>query len=66
MIFFVTPKNKEQRKALKAFLTSLKIGFHSEKDEEKALHLAMLKGRKTPLLSKAGKSSFLKSLKQLK
>ena len=66
MTFIVTPKNKKQEKALKAFLTSLKIGFHSEKDEEKALYNAMQKGRKTPLLSKAAKSGFLKSLKQPK
>jgi hypothetical protein len=66
MTIIVTPKNKEQEKVLTAFLTSLKIGFHSEKDEDKALHAAIQKGRKTALLSPKEKAAFLNTLKNSK
>jgi hypothetical protein len=64
MTVIVTPKNKKEEKVLKAFLNSLSIGFHSEAEEDAALHNAMQKGRKTALLGKAEKAAFLKRLKQ--
>lgn len=66
MALIVTPKNKKEENVLKAFLNSLKIGFHSEADEDTALHNAMQKGRKTSLLNKDEKGAFLKRLKQAK
>jgi hypothetical protein len=66
MALIVTPKNKKEEKVLKAFLNSLEIGFHSEADEDAALHNAMQKGRKTVLLDKTEKEAFLKRLKQVK
>ena len=66
MTFIVTPKNKKEEKVVKAFLSSLQIGFHSEAEEDAALHSAMQKGRKTALLSKVEKASFIKGLKQAK
>ncbi|MEO8820867.1 MAG: hypothetical protein ABI267_11155 [Ginsengibacter sp.] len=63
MALIVTPKNKKEETVLKAFLNSLQIGFHSEEDEDKALHNAMLKGRKTSLLNKTEKKEFLNQLK---
>jgi len=66
MTFIVTPKNSKEEKILKAFLNSLRIGFHSEAEEDAALYAAMQKGRKTALLSKVEKASFLRSLKQAK
>jgi len=62
MTLIVETKNKNEEKVLKAFLSSLKIGFHTEAEEDAALYAAMLKGRKTKLLSKAAKESFLKRL----
>lgn len=66
MALIVTPKNKKEEKVLKAFLNSLEIGFHSEADEDAALHNAMQKGRKTVLLDKTEKEAFLKRLKRAK
>lgn len=66
MTFIVTPKNKKEEKVVKAFLSSLQIGFYSEAEEDAALHGAMQKGRKTALLSKVEKASFIKGLKQAK
>ena len=66
MALIVTPKNKKEETVLKAFLNSLKIGFHLEADEDAALHNAMQKGRKTALLNKTEKEDFLKRLKQSK
>ena len=63
MALIVTPKNKKEEKVLKAFLNSLNIGFHSEEDEEEALHNAMLKGRKSHLLNQKEKEEFLNQLK---
>lgn len=63
MTLIVTPRNRKEEKILKAFL-SLRIGFHSDAEEDAALHNAMQKGRKTALLGKAEKAAFLKSLKQ--
>lgn len=62
MTVIVEPKNKSEEKVLKAFLSSLNIGFHTQAEEDAALHTAMIKGRKTKLLSKAEKESFIKSL----
>jgi hypothetical protein len=64
MTLIVTPKNKREEKVLKAFLSSLSIGFYSEEDENTALHTAMQKGRKTALLTKKEQDIFLKCLKQ--
>lgn len=64
MTLIVTPKNKKEEKVLKAFLNSLRIGFHSEAEEDAALHNAMRIGRKTALLGKAEKAAFLRRLKQ--
>jgi hypothetical protein len=62
MTLIVHPKNKVQEKALKAFLTSLQIGFHSEAEEEAAIYKAMEKGKKTRLLTVTEKESFIKKL----
>lgn len=62
MTLIVETKNKTQEKALVAFLDSLKIGYHTEEEEDAALYTAMVKGRKTKLLSKAEKSAFVKNL----
>lgn len=66
MTLIVNPKNKHQERIVKAFLTSLEIGFHSETEEDEALHKAMLAGRKTSLLNKFEKEDFLKRLKSAK
>ncbi len=66
MTFIVTPKNRKEEKVLRAFLSSLQIGFHSEAEEDAALHNAMQKGRKSALLSKTEKTAFIKRLKQAK
>ncbi len=62
MTLIVETKNKAQEKALKAFLNSLEIGYRTEAEEDAVLHAAMVKGRKTKLLSKSEKLSFTKSL----
>ena len=62
MTLIVETKNKAQEKALKAFLNSLEIGYRTEAEEDAALHAAMVNGRKTKLLTKSQKLSFLKSL----
>lgn len=66
MALIITPKNKHQEKIVAAFLTSLSIGFHSEKDEDAALLNAMRAGKKTSLLSTTEKNDFLKRLKKQK
>ena len=62
MTLIVNPKNKSEEKVLKAFLNSLEIGYYTEQEEDKALHAAMVSGRKTKKLSKAEKAGFLKNL----
>ena len=64
MTLIVNPKNKQQERVIRAFLSSLEIGYYSEAEEDKAMHNAMQKGKKTALLSKAEKTDFLKRLKQ--
>lgn len=64
MTLIVTPKNKKEEKLLKEFLNRLSIGFHTEADEDKALYNAIQKGRKTALLSKVEKATFIKNLKK--
>jgi hypothetical protein len=64
MALIVTPKNKKEETILKAFLNSLKIGFHSEADEDAALYNAMQKGRKTALLNEKEKDEFIRNLKK--
>jgi hypothetical protein len=66
MSLIIRPKNKQQEKVVKAFLSSLNIGFHSEAEEDAALVIAMQKGRKTALLNKTEKADFLRLLKQAK
>ncbi len=66
MSLIIRPKNKQQEKVVKAFLSSLNIGFHSEAEEDAALAAAMQKGRKTALLNKSEKADFLRLLKQAK
>jgi hypothetical protein len=66
MSLIINPKNKQQEKVVRAFLSSLNIGFYSEAEEEAALAIAMQKGRKTALLNKVEKADFLKRLKQAK
>ncbi len=60
----ITPRNKEQEKAIKAFLTSLAIVFHSDEEVDAALYKAMQKGRKTKLLNANEKDAFLLRLKK--
>ena len=66
MTLIIKPKNKQQEKVVKAFLSSLEIGFFTEKEEDVALYTAMKNGRKTPLLNKPQKTIFLQNLKQAK
>ncbi|MBY0482131.1 MAG: hypothetical protein K2Q21_12295 [Chitinophagaceae bacterium] len=63
MALIINPRNKQQEKIVRAFLSSLNIGFHSEAEEDAALVNAMQKGRKTALLTKTEKGNFLKRLK---
>jgi hypothetical protein len=62
MALIVNTKNKSEEKVLKAFLTSLQIGFHTEAEEDAAFFKAMEKGRKTKLLTHAEKENFIKKL----
>ena len=64
MALIVTPKNKKEETILKAFLNSLKIGFHSEAEEGAALYNALQKGRKTALLNQKEKEEFITNLKK--
>lgn len=66
MALIINPRNKQQEKVVRAFLSSLNIGFHSEAEEDAALVIAMQKGRKTALLTNIEKTNFLKRLKQTK
>jgi hypothetical protein len=66
MALIVNPKNKQQEKIIKAFLTTLEIGFHTEAEEDEALHKAMKAGRKTRLLNETEKEQFLTRLKNAK
>lgn len=63
MTLIINPKNKQQEKVVRAFLSSLNIGFHSEAEEDAAIVYAMQKGKKTALLNKTEKADFLKRLK---
>ena len=62
MTLIIETKNKAQEKVLKAFLNSLEIGYRTEAEEDAALYAAMVNGRKTKLLAKSEKLSFVKSL----
>lgn len=66
MALIINPKNKQQEKVVKSFLTSLEIGFHSEAEENEALFKAMQAGQKSWLLNKSDKYEFLKRLKGAK
>ena len=62
MTLIVDIKNKKEEKVLKAFLNSLKIGFHTEAEEDAALYAAMIEGKKTKLLSKKEQENFIHRL----
>ena len=62
MTVIVETKNKNEEKVLKAFLNSLNIGFHTQAEEDAGLYKAMVKGRKSKLLSPTEKSNFIKQL----
>jgi len=66
MALIINPRNKQQEKVVRAFLSSLNIGFYSEAEEDASLVNAIQKGRKTTLLTKTEKTDFLKRLKQAK
>jgi hypothetical protein len=66
MTLIINPRNKQQEKVVRAFLSSLDIGFYSEAEEDAALVNAMRKGRKTVLLDKTEKVDFLRRLKRAK
>jgi hypothetical protein len=66
MTLIIHPRNKQQEKVIRAFLSSLDIGFYSEAEEDAALVNAMRKGRKTILLNKIEKVDFLRRLKKAK
>ena len=66
MTLIINPRNKQQEKVVRAFLSSLDIGFYSEAEEDAALVSAMRKGRKTVLLDKTEKVDFLRRLKRAK
>jgi hypothetical protein len=66
MSLIINPKNKQQEKVVRAFLSSLNISLYSEAEEEAVLANAMQKGRKTALLNKAEKVEFIRRLKQAK
>jgi hypothetical protein len=53
-------------KVLKAFLRTLRIGVRTEAEEDTALYATMIKGRKTKLIGKVEKDSFIKKLSSLK
>ena len=52
MTLIINPRNKQQEKVVRAFLSSLNIGFHTEAEEDAAFVNAMQRGKKTPLLNK--------------
>lgn len=64
MTLIVTPKNKKEAEVIKAFLGSLKIGFYSEMEEDKALYKAMTEGRKSPKMNAKEQTDFFKRLKK--
>ncbi len=66
MALIINPRNKQQEKVVRAFLSSLDIGFYSEAEEDAALVNAIRKGRKTVLLDKTEKVDFLRRLKRAK
>lgn len=66
MTLIVKTKSKSEERVLKAFLTSLNIGFHTPEEEDAALYNAMIKGRKSKLLTKNEKAFFLKQLQSKK
>ena len=66
MTLIINPRNKQQEKVVRAFLSSLDIGFYSEAEEDAALVSAMRKGRKAVLLDKTEKVDFLRRLKRAK
>lgn len=63
MTLIINPRNKQQEKVVRAFLSSLNIGFHTEAEEDAAFVNAIQKGKKTALLNKTDKADFLKHLK---
>lgn len=51
MTIIVDPKNDREAKVVSAFLKSLSIKHHTEKDEDKAMLKAMEEGRKSRKLT---------------
>ena len=66
MALIVTPRTKEQEKAVKTFLKNNSIRFHSEIEEEAALVKAMEKGHNSRLLTPTEKADFIRKLKSAK
>ena len=64
MTLVVNPKNKQQEKTIKAIMRSLDISFHTEEEEDIALHDAIKEGRKTELLNEKEKKAFVMKLKK--
>jgi nitrate reductase NapAB chaperone NapD len=64
--YIVKARSKREEKIIEAFLSSLDIDFHTQDQEDKALYIVMQKDRKTALLNKTEKESFVKQLKSAK
>jgi|GEM_PF-1474164 len=59
-------RNRVITKMVRAFLSSLNIGFYSEAEENAALINTVQKGSPPPLLNKVEKADFFKRLKSAK
>ena len=66
MTYIVNPKNKEEERVLEAILKGLSISYYSEEKEDAAIIKAMEKGRKSKLLTRSEKTTFLRKLKSSK
>lgn len=64
--YIVKARRKSEEKIIKAFLSSLDIDFHTQDQEDEALYKTMQEDRKTALLNKTEKESFVKQLKSAK
>ena len=60
--YIVKTKSKKEEKVIEAFLSSLDIDFHTQNQEDAALHKVMTEDRKTPLLNKHEKEDFIQQL----
>jgi hypothetical protein len=66
MTYIVNPRNRKQEKVLETLLKSLSIGFYTEEKEDAAIINAIVKGRRTRLLTTDEKTAFLRKLKSRK